>query len=463
MKLNRRKLFVVFAAVLVTLSLTVGGAMAADRTDELFDRIRGVYNIVQVWHKDGADLDKFVDGAIKGGLEALGDPYTNYFKPEEYADFISGLNGSFSGIGAYLDVDGQYIIITAPVKDSPAFKAGLKTGDRILEANGVSLVGATTDKAVSVIRGESGTDVTLKIERPDEQRTFTVTITRQVINIPEVESKMLDSQVGYILITNFGDNAATDFYEAVSTLKQQGAKSLVLDLRQNPGGYLDAAVQIAGAWVPEGQPVVWEVNKSGKTPIKSPGTLINLPVTVLVDNGSASASEILSGAIQDYGAGKLVGVKTFGKGTVQQLLNLSDGSGMKVTIAEYLTGKEHHVNGIGLTPDYVLENPLPDPERTKPMKYTRLMTTTNVGLDVLYLQYRLQDLGYDPDVDGFFGVKTTDAVERFAMHNGLPTTPIVDQTFIDALNEKVVEHNKTAKQADAQLDKALELARESIQ
>lgn len=459
----RRKVIASAAAVVLGLSATVGGALALDQEDGMFSRIQTVYRLVQSYHKDGADLDTFVNGAIKGGLEALGDDYTNYFTAEEFGDFLNDLNGSFTGIGAYLEQDGNYVVVAAPIKGSPAARAGLATGDRILEANGTSLVGATTDKAVSLIRGEEGTTVTLKIERPLENRTFTLTITRAEITIPEVDSRMLEDGVGYIELASFGDDAVADFYKAVDELKAQGAKGFVLDLRQNGGGYLDAAIDIASAFVPKGQPVVYEVGKNGKDVHTSSGRLINLPVSVLVDGGTASASEILSGAIQDYGVGPLVGVKTFGKGTVQSILTLTGGAGgMKVTVAEYLTPKERHVHGIGLTPDYVVEQSKPDPERVAPMEFKRAMLLSTVGLDVLYLQYRLEDLGYNVDADGFYGNKTASAVKQFAEENGLDPEKGVDARFIEVLNEKVAEHLRTAQQEDVQLQKAVEVLKERL-
>jgi carboxyl-terminal processing protease len=459
----KRTVVSLLLGVTLTLGVSVGAARAQDTTDGLFGRIRTVYNVVHAWHKDGADADKFVQGAIKGGLEALGDPYTQYFSPAEYQSFMESLNGSFQGIGAYLEQVGSYVTISAPIKDSPAAKAGLQSGDRILEANGVSLVGVSTDKAVSVIRGEEGTDVTLKIERPSENRTFTLTITRGVISIPEVDSKMLDSKVGYIQISSFGDNAVTDFYKAADSLKAQGAQGLVIDLRQNGGGYLDAAVDIASGFVPKDEPVVWETAKGETTNRKSSGRLINLPVSVLVDNGTASASEILAGAIQDYGVGPLVGVKTFGKGTVQQILSLAgDTGGIKVTVAEYTTPKHRHVHGIGLTPDYLVENPKPDQERVKPLEAKRILTNASVGLDVLYLQYRLQDLGYDSEADGFYGFRTARAVESFARDNALGTGAGVDARFIGLLNQRVTAHAQAAKTEDRQLTRAHGLVIEKL-
>jgi carboxyl-terminal processing protease len=463
MRLTKRRLLGFLLALSLLLGAMVGAARADSAQDRLFERIRFIYELVQTWHKDGADLDRFVNGAIRGGLEALGDPYTQYFTPEEYKAFIDGLNGEFSGIGAHLDQEGQYIIIAAPIKGSPAEKAGLQTGDRILEANGTPLVGVPVEKAVQLIRGPAGTTVTLKLERPSESRTFTVTITRAVINIPLVESKMLDAEVGYIQISSFGEEAAGEFFRAVDGLKKQGAKALVLDLRQNPGGFLDAAVEIAGGFIPKGEPVVWEVGKNGKkTALRSQGRLINLPTAVLIDEGSASASEVLAGALQDYGVAKLVGVKSFGKGTVQQLLRLSDDSGLKVTVAEYLTPKERHVHKVGLTPDLVVEQPKPSPERTQPLELERVLTVGTVGLDVLYLQYRLQDLGYDPDLHGFFGIKTQDAVRKFQVDNWLKEQPVVDDAFVKVLNEKVAAHYKKVKPEDAQLKKAIEVVRQQI-
>jgi carboxyl-terminal processing protease len=457
-----RKRWLVTTAIIsvLTLSLGVGAAAAQDSTESLFGRIRAVYDVVEGWHKDGADAATFTKGAIKGGLDALGDPYTNYYDPAEFAGFMDSLNGNFSGIGAYLEKAGNYVVISSPIKGGPAAKAGLQSGDRILEVNGTSLIGASTDKAVTLIRGEAGTVVSLKIERPSENRTLTISVLRDQINIPEVESKMLDAEVGYIQLSSFGDDVVKGFYDAVDSLKAQGAKGLVLDLRQNGGGYLEAAVQIASAFVPKDEPIVWEVGKKEKVSLKSSGRLINLPTAVVVDGGSASASEILAGALQDYGVAPLVGVTTFGKGTVQQILTLKAGGGMKVTIAEYLTPKENHVHGIGLTPNYVVENPKLSAERTAPLELTRALSTNIAGLDVLYLQYRLQDLGYDVETSGYYGLKTNEAVTLFAQRHDLE--PYVNQKFADSLNELMAAHYRVQKPKDLQLQKAQDLVRATL-
>lgn len=442
---------------LLTLGVFAGVAGADDRRDYVFKRIRTVFEVVEQYHKDGADLDKFFAGAVKGGLDALGDPHTNYFSPTEFQAFQDSLSQRVKGIGIYLEVQGNYVIVAAPIKDAPAYKAGLKTGDRILEVDGQSLVGGTTEKAQQWILGEPGTSVTLKIERPSESRTFEVTIVRAEIQIPEVESELLQDGIGYIQIFSFGDSSSREFYRAVDRLKSEGAKAIVLDLRQNPGGYVSAAIHVASAFVPTGEPVMHEVGKKGRTTARSSGTLINLPVAVLVDGGTASASEIVAGAIQDYQAGPLVGTKTFGKGTVQQLLYLEDLSGMKVTVAEYLTAKERHVHGIGLTPDHVVEPYKPDPELFKPLEFTRVLTVNKVGLDVLAIQTRLFHLGYDTDTDGFFSTKTKHAVLEFADHHGLAEEPIVEHKFLKALNEKMLFHADQQAKNDIQLNKAIDL------
>lgn len=455
-----RKFRLIAAALFVTLTLSVfaGAAAADDRREFLFKRIRTVFETVEKYHKDGADLEKFFAGAVKGGLEAMGDPYTNYFSPSEFQAFNDSLNEQkVRGIGIYLEVRGNYVVVAAPIKGSPAAKAGLKTGDRILEADGTSLVGGSTEKAQTLILGEPGTPVKLKIERPAENRTFEVTIIRAEIIIPEVEYEMLADHIGYIQLFSFGGSSGREFYSAANKLKAQGAKALVLDLRQNPGGYVSAAIEVASAFVPQGQPIMHEETKNGRTTNTSRGNLIDLPVAVLIDGGTASASEIVAGAIQDYQVGPLVGTKSFGKGTVQTILFLEDAAGMKVTTAEYLTPKERHVHGIGLTPDHVVEPYTPTNDLFTPMEFTRVLTVGKVGLDVLAMQQRLFFLGYNPDTDGFFSTKTKEAVLEFAKHQGLTEVPIVEHKFLNALNAKMAYHADMEEKRDLQLNKAIEL------
>lgn len=453
----KRRLLGVLVTLTLLVGLTTGVASAADDRDYWFARIRSVFELVEAYHLHGADLDTFVQGAIRGGLEALGDPYTNYFTPDEFDYFLNSLEGTVTGIGVYLEQDGNYVIVAAPIKGTPAFRAGLKTGDRILEANGVPLVGATVEFAGSVIRGEPGTEVTLRIERPSENRTFEVTIVRELIQIPEVEYELLEDGIGYLALMGYSDAAVREFYAAVDDLKRQGATKLVLDLRQNPGGYVAGAIAIASAWVPQGEPVMIEVGRDGETVHTSSGRLIGLPTVVLVDGGTASASEILAGAIQDYGAGELVGTRTFGKGTVQQILFLLGGDGMKVTISEYRTAQGRKVDGVGLTPDHVVEPAEPDPALAEPLVLERVLTPGKVGLDVLDVQNRLAYLGYSVKPDGVLGPETQRVIRLFRRDHGLPMSFVVDADFVTVLNEQVAAALAREAERDVQLEKAVEL------
>ncbi len=454
----KRRWIVAAVAMLLTLVIS-GSATAANQTDSVFESLRTVFTMVQEYHKDGADLETFFRGAVKGGLEALGDRYTTYFSPDEFAHFMGSLDGTVIGIGVYLDLAENYVIVSAPIKGGPAHKAGLKTGDRILEVDGVSLVGATIEKAQALIRGKSGTEVVLRIERPAEQRTLDVRLVRALIQIPQVEYEMREDGVGYLALTNFGSTAATEFYAAVAALKEQGATHLVLDLRQNPGGYVSAAVSIASAFVPKGQPVLYEVGSDGELVLNSSGSLINMPTVVLIDGGSASAAEILAGAIQDYGAGKLVGTPSYGKGTVQQIFYMAGGAGLKVTIAEYFTGKRHKVDGRGLVPDYHISPAKADTEFSVPISLDRLIFVNDIGLDILEIQKRLKVLGYSTSLQGAFDVKMLGGVQGFQRAYGLPVRPILDSAFVKELNAQVKATIDRQVQEDVQLKKAIEILR----
>jgi carboxyl-terminal processing protease len=454
---KRRSLLVLLLVLLLSFSV-VGVSVAATSQDAWVKRLLDVYKIVEAQHLRGANLDTFMEGAIHGGLSTLNDPYTAYFNAEEWTAFLNSLDGSFSGIGAYLEESDPYVVISSPIKGSPAERAGLKPGDRLLEANGESLQGLTTEQVVTKVRGPAGTNVTLKVERPSEGRTFTVTITREVVSLPDLESKLLDGGIGYIALYTFGSNTDKQFWNAVADLKRQGARALVLDLRNNGGGYVDVAVSIAGGWVPEGEPVLTTKMRDGEDRELSPGGLINLPTAVLVNGGSASASEILAGAIQDWKAGTLVGEKTFGKGTVQQLLRLSDGAGLKVTIAEYLTAKGRRVDKIGLTPDVEVKAPEPAPEVLAPLKLEgKVIAPGHAGLNVLRLQQKLKFLGYQPEETGWFGHLTERALEAFARAEGLNPVPVADEAIVTRLNQAVVAKVAAVQKQDVQLETAVNL------
>lgn len=442
--------------VLACALLAVPGGAQAATTDSVLDPIAEIYELLETLHKDGVDPERFVEGAIRGGLEALGDPHTAYFSPEEWAQYLEELDGRFAGIGVYLEQAGVYLVVAEPIPGTPADAAGLQPGDRFLAADGVSLVGVSVEEAQRLIRGEPGTQVELTMERPGKG-TFTVTITRAEIQVPLVTHRLLEGGVGYLALSQFGDTAPAEVARAIRQLKQEGATALVLDLRQNPGGWLDAAVQIAGGWVPAGEPVLVEVSRDGEHVYRSRGGLIGLRTAVLVDEGTASAAEILAAAIQEHG-GILVGTRTYGKGTVQTLVSLDSGGGVKITEGEYLTGRRRKVDGVGLTPDVEVHPPADlGLALTAPVNLTRELSPGDVGLDVLAVQERLAFLGYALMPHGGFDEAMRAAVSDFRRARGLPDGPVVDAAFVAALEGAVAERIAALAAEDPVLEAAVRI------
>ncbi|KAF0108253.1 MAG: carboxyl-terminal processing protease [Anaerolineaceae bacterium] len=296
-----------------------------------------------------------VDGAIQGMMDSLGDPHTTYMNPQEYKDATTQLQGSYAGIGAYVDTDGEFLTIIKPIPGSPAEAAGLQPGDIILAVDGMDVTGVAPEAVRQKVLGPAGTQVTLTIRR-GEQEPFDVVITRSTIVIPSVESKMLEDNIGYIKIAIFGESTASNFHDQLGEIMAQNPRGLIIDLRDNTGGYLDAAIVIASEFIPSGDVVAYEQYGDGtKTPFEAiPGGLATdpgLPVIVLVNGYSASASEIVAGAIQDTGRGKLLGETTYGKGSVQSWFPLSNNGAVPVTIARWLTPNGRTIDKLGLTPD----------------------------------------------------------------------------------------------------------------
>jgi carboxyl-terminal processing protease len=298
-----------------------------------------------------------MEGAISGMLASLGDAHTSYMDPEQYAEFTAPLEGSFEGIGAYVDVSGKYLTIISPMPGSPAEKAGLKSGDEVIKVDGKDVTGQDPSVVLKSVKGPAGTDVTITIQRPETADPFEVTITRQKIVVPSITSEIKAGDIGYIYIGAFGDTTTEELKTALKTLLAQNPKGLILDLRYNGGGYLDTAIGVISQFIPDGV-VMIEQDSSGKeiTYEAQPGGLATkIPLVVLVNEGSASASEITAGAIQDLKRGTLVGVTTYGKGSVQNLFKLQDDPGaIHITIARWLTPNRHQINEIGITPDVVV-------------------------------------------------------------------------------------------------------------
>lgn len=306
-------------------------------------------------HFDGTlDTTALIQGASRGLVEAAGDSYTQYFSPQEAIDFNNGLSGNIGGgIGAEIGIKNDKVIIVRPLKDNPAIKAGLLANDIVLSVNDQSITGWSVDKVVSMIRGEAGTTVKIQIQRGTETKTFT--ITRAIINNPSVESSIVGN-LGTITITRF-DSVTGDLARTVAqNFKSQGVKSIILDLRGNGGGYVSATVDVAGLWLDNQVIVTERTGDTVKDTLRSGSNalLADIPTVVLVDGSTASASEIVSGALQDYKAAKLVGQKTFGKGSVQLPISLDGGAEMKVTVARWYTPNGKNINKEGITPDSIV-------------------------------------------------------------------------------------------------------------
>ena len=318
-----------------------------------YSSVEQIYDSLRT-HFDGSlDQNKLLDGLKEGLVKASGDPYTEYMAPSEAKSFDEQLSGSFSGIGAELgkDTDGKTIIIVSPIAGFPADKAGLRPKDIIAEINGKSAYDISLDDAVNQIRGPKGTKVNLKIVRDNQPQSLD--IVRDQITIPSVESKTLDGNVGYIKISRFAEDTVKLTQDAATKFKQAGIKGVVLDVRGDPGGLLDAAVGVSSLWLHD--KTVLQEKRSGvvtKT-YRSEGdaTLEGIPTVVLINEGSASASEITAGALHDNKAATLIGVKSFGKGSVQELERLSSGALLKITVARWYTPADKNIDKAGIEPD----------------------------------------------------------------------------------------------------------------
>ncbi len=301
------------------------------------------------------DAQKLMYGAIKGMLAATGDPYTNFFDPEENKKFNEDITGSFEGIGAELGVKGGILTVIAPLEGTPAEKAGLRAGDKIIKIEDKITSDLSIDQAVDMLHGKKGTDVHITIMREGEQDTREITITRDVINVKSVKFEMKGDGIAYVKISKFGDTTFREFGEALRQIKENNPKGIILDLRNDPGGYLETAVQIGSKMLPKGNVVVIEEDKNkeqNKLLSRGGDELSPIKTVVMINEGSASAAEILAGALKENRENvTLVGKKSYGKGSVQELVNLSGGTAMKVTVAKWLTPKGNQINEKGISPD----------------------------------------------------------------------------------------------------------------
>lgn len=331
---------------------------AKENNIEKYEQLKPLINVMNLIEKKyvgEVETNKLVNGAISGMVQSLKDPYSVFMEPDEFKDFIIAVDGSFEGVGISLGVDEQNgdIVVVAPIEGTPAQKAGILPKDVIVKVNDVDLKEKSLDEAVNLIRGEKGSKVTIYIKRPNVKNILKFDLIRDSICLKSVKQEILDKDIGYIKISSFTSNTADEFKKSVDNLKKHNMKALILDLRNNPGGSLLETVNIADQILDEGLIVYTEdKHKNRLEEYYSDGEKkLSMPLAVLINENSASASEILAGAIQDFKAGKLIGKKTYGKGSVQELEQLENGAGLKLTIAKYYIPSGKSIDGIGIKPD----------------------------------------------------------------------------------------------------------------
>lgn len=326
---------------------------ASNENNEIATELNKYRKIIDKYYLGNVDEDKLKEGAIKGYIEGLGDKYSEYISKEDMEDYMADTTGNFVGVGIYMaqDTKTNKIMVISPIKGGPAEKAGIQPGDYILAVDGTEYAGDQMSVAANKIKGEAGTTVKIKVSRNNETKEYE--LTREKITVNPVEGKVLENNIGYIEFSSFDDGTAEEFKNKYEELQKQGITSLVIDLRNNGGGIVSEALKIADYMLNKDDVILYEVDKNNKetTEKSTNDPIINMPIVILTNGNTASSSEILAGALKDHGKAKIVGEKTYGKGVIQQLLTLPDGSGLKITSEEYLTPNKTKINGVGIEPD----------------------------------------------------------------------------------------------------------------
>lgn len=421
--------------------------------DEKF--FNGVKNYITKNYAGEITEEELYDAAVKGMFESL-DKHSIYMDKETNESFNESVNGKIYGIGASINIRDGKLNIVEPVEDSPAQKAGLMPGDIIVGIEDERLKEIKDIKEViNKIKGDKGTNVNLTISRNNKE--FKVDIKRDEIKIKAVKYRVIEENIGYIKISQFTTNVAGEVQDAVDELKNQGIKKAVLDLRGNPGGSLSSVVEVSKHFVPKGKVVIVRDAKDKVVNHYSKGEVAFDKLAVLVDENSASASELLSGAIQDTKSGTLIGKTTYGKGTVQTILPLKNGEGIKLTIAKYYLPSDRSIDSIGVTPDIDCDRFDIDFDNLLELDKDKKLLRGDAGFDVLAVQERLKIIGYDiTDPKGLYRDSTFKAVEKFQQDNGIYSYGVADITTLNKINKKFIEYI-TSDKMDKQLKKSIEI------
>lgn len=342
----------------------INNAEAATKTEDeeykekILQKMKKIEALIDHYYLKEVDEEAIADGVYKGMLQSLGDPYSTYYTKDEYKALMESTSGVYCGIGATVtqDVTTGIISIVKPFVTGPAYKAGILPGDIIYKVAGKEVTGFDLTEVVSRIKGEEGTKVDITIIREGETEPLEFSIPRKIVEVPTISYEMLDGNIGYIEVTEFDEVTAQQFRKAIDELDKQGQKGLIVDIRNNPGGLLDTVVDMLDRMLPKGLIVYTEDKYGHREEKKSDGKEeFNKPLAVLINGHSASASEIFAGAIQDYKKGTIVGTTSFGKGIVQSIIPLQDGTAIKVTVSKYFTPKGQDIHGVGIKPDVTVE------------------------------------------------------------------------------------------------------------
>ena len=423
-------------------------------------KISKAYEIIRRNYVEEIDEAELLEGAIRGMLEQLDDPYSIYMDAETAKQFMQDLGPHFDGIGAEVTIMNGRVTIVAPFRDSPAEKAGLRPNDQIIKIDGEDIEGLSLYEAVLKIRGERGTVVNLTIFREGLTELVEIPVTRDMIPVETIRPKLVErdgSKVGIIEITNFAKQTAADFATALHDFEQQGVEGIIIDVRGNPGGLLTSVQEIGHLLIPGGKPILQVQDREGNREryISTLKEEKPYPIITLIDKGSASASEILAAALKEAGGNEVVGETTFGKGTVQQAIDMGDGSELKLTILHWLTSAGNSINRVGVEP--TIEVRQPDFFYTPPLNVAEPLGFDMIGEQVRNAQLMLKGLGLEPGrVDGYFGEQTVTAVTAFQRMNDLQVTGEIDKTTAEKIQQKLVEEIRK-QENDRQLTTAIEL------
>ncbi|WP_434092106.1 S41 family peptidase [Peribacillus frigoritolerans] len=456
-------LVIFLTAGITTIALTFGDekveSLAPDKHAE-FEKLYSTYDTIKDNYYEEIDEEKLVDGAINGMIKSLDDPYSAYMDKKEASSFHESISSSFEGIGAEIQEQDGKIMVVSPIKGSPAEKAGVKPNDIILSVDGKSVEGLSSSEAVLKIRGEKGTKVDLSISRAGESEPIKLTIKRDTIPIETVYAEMLDDGVAKIQVTSFSEHTVQELKTALEEMSKKDMKGLVLDLRGNPGGLLDQAIEMASLFIPNGEVVLQVEDRSGKKDVyksENDGEL-KIPVVVLIDDGSASASEIVAAAVSESADIPLIGVKSFGKGTVQTAEDFEDGSNFKYTAAKWLTPEGNWIHKKGIKPDINVK--LPDYASLPYISPDKELKASDSSSEVKAAEEMLKEAGHDPGkIDGFFDEATKNAVIAFQREQKIKETgTIKDDTTVklmQVIREKILKN-------DTQVKKAVEVLKKEI-